>query len=744
MTERSFSVVICTDGRLPFLKVTLRGLAAQDYQNFEICLVCGPSRDGALAFAESLAGKLKLAHCPVRNLSRARNIGIGLAAGEIVAFLDDDAVPEPEWLGDLNAAYENTEIVAAGGVVHDASGVGFQARFVTINRLGYDNQNWTGPASRLNFPFSPEFPHLLGANCSFRRETLIDLGGFDEEYEFFLDETDLAARVNDAGGLIAQSRRAAVHHKFAPSAMRDTARVVRHWGPLIKNRVYYGWRNGARHHTPWEILRAAINDAEQWDREVERSITAGALAPDDLERFRREAVDAVVAGIAAGREPQRRLMSRAARDAEPPPFRPFETLRPSGRRLCLALVTQDYPPGQNGGIARNIAELAQAWTRLGHYVHVFTAAKGEPSVDFEDGVWVHRARIVGEGPPPPLIPPHIVPQSLWDHSRSMRAEVEKLDATRPVNLVYAPLWDCEPAAFLIAPRFPVACALQTTMDFWLDSQPERRRDAAWMRARGAPLLALERWVLERAPLLHANSRAVVEEISRRYDMDFPADRIVFAPHGLSDWAEGAPPEPSTPAQREAVRFLFVGRLESRKGIDVLMAAAPEALRRFPGARLDIVGDDTIERGEGGTYKAAFLARTDGPTRDRVVFHGRVGEPELRRFYRDCDVLVAPSRYELFGLVYLEGMVFGKPVIGGRAGGGPEVIVENVTGLLVEPGDVESLVAAMTRLAGDPELRLAMGRAGRRRYETQFQTDATAKALLDGLLARVTCEARTPR
>ncbi len=434
-------------------------------------------------------------------------------------------------------------------------------------------------------------------------------------------------------------------------------------------------------------------------------------------------------------------MDPAAREAAPPPFRAFPTLRPPGRRLCLALVTQDYPPGQNGGIARNVAEVAGAWARLGHYVHVFTSARGESSVDFEDGVWVHRVEVGSDAPPPDLVPPHEIPRPLWDHSRSMRAEVEKLDAIRRVDLVYAPLWDCEPMAFLQEPRFPVVCALQTTMDFWLDSQPERRRDPAWMRARGAPLLALERWVLERAPLLHANSRAIVEDISRRYDIDFPTERILLAPHGLSDWAGPPALEPAGPATREAVRFLFVGRLESRKGIDVLLAAAPEVLRRFPGARLDIVGEDTIPRGEGGTYKAAFLARSDN---DRIEFHGRVDEAELRAFYRDCDILVAPSRYELFGLVYLEGMIFGKPVIGGRAGGGPEVIAENATGLLVAPGDVDGLVKAMTRLAGDPELRLAMGQAGRRRYETHFQAEVAATRLLDGAVAHITQSAQTPR
>ena len=205
-------------------------------------------------------------------------------------------------------------------------------------------------------------------------------------------------------------------------------------------------------------------------------------------------------------------------------------------------------------------------------------------------------------------------------------------------------------------------------------------------------------------------------------MSFSIDRLLFAAHGLSDWAGG-------PVAEAGPRFLFVGRLEARKGIDVLLAAAPEVMRRFPAWRLDIVGDDTID---GGKYKAAFSA--GGDVAARVTFHGLVEEEYLRAHYRDCAALVAPSRYESFGLVYLEGMMFGKPVIAGRAGGGPEVIGD--AGLFVGPGDVSGLVEAMARLAADSDLRRAMGAAGRRRYEAQFTADMAAQALLNGIVAKL--------
>lgn len=727
MPSCTVSIVICTDGRLPFLKTTLRSLRALKDIAFEVIVVCGPTQDGTRSYVEFLRDEIKIGYCASRNLSHSRNIGIGLAAGDIVAFLDDDAVPEPEWLCDLDAAYEDPDVAAAGGLVYDHTGLALQAGYTTIDRLGYPHERMK-PTPHLNVPFSPQFPHLLGANSSFRRQDLLNVGGFDEEYEYFLDETDLIARINDAGGRIVQCERAVVHHRYAPSASRNSARVVRHWFPLIKNRVYFGLRNGAFHHTPWEIVRAGLADAELWQRSVEDDVAAGTLTLDDLARCIEEAQAAIAAGITAAQAPQRKLVREWS---SPPPFLPFTRIVPVGQRLCIALISQDYPPGHNGGIGRNMAELAQALADMGHDVHVFTRASDRPSLLFEDGVWVHRVVIVQTIPPPHIEGVFNVPHSLWDVSRCFFDEVVKLNKIRRVDFVYAPLWDAEALAFVVDKRFPLVCALQTTMDFWLDSNPAHRQDVAWMRDRGWPLLGLERFLLQQSPLLHANSRALLRDIAKRYDIASGDSRIVLAPHGVADWQQEVLPADT---HGEHVRLLFVGRLESRKGIDVLLAAVPDVLRRCPSAGLDIVGNDTIDDSQ---YKKAFLARADiDDIRDRIVFHGRVDEARLRAFYAQCDVFVAPSRYESFGLIYVEGMMFGKPVIGGRGGGGPEVIEHGVSGMLIETGDVDGLTQAMIALVEDVGLRHAMGVAARQRYETYFTGTKAAEVLLAGVVPRL--------
>src|SRR5262249_24343982 len=92
---------------------------------------------------------------------------------------------------------------------------------------------------------------------------------------------------------------------------------------------------------------------------------------------------------------------------------------------------------------------------------------------------------------------------------------------------------------------------------------------------------------------------------------------------------------------------------------------------------------------------------------------------LDSFYRDCTVFTAPSRYESFGLIYLEAMRWGKPVVACCAGGVPEVVRDGETGLLVPPGDAAALEAALSRLLADADLRTKMGSGARARRAPGF-------------------------
>lgn len=162
------------------------------------------------------------------------------------------------------------------------------------------------------------------------------------------------------------------------------------------------------------------------------------------------------------------------------------------------------------------------------------------------------------------------------------------------------------------------------------------------------------------------------------------------------------------------RFLFVGRLVYYKGVDVLL----KAFQKVENAELCIVGTGDLEE----ELKQFTVSHNMS---DRVIFKGTISDGELEREFENCDVFVLPSvmKSEAFGLVQQEAMAYGKPVINTRLKSGvPEVSLDGVTGITVEPGNVEELAAAMQELAGSPEKQKAYGKAARRRVDEQYTMD----------------------
>lgn len=111
---------------------------------------------------------------------------------------------------------------------------------------------------------------------------------------------------------------------------------------------------------------------------------------------------------------------------------------------------------------------------------------------------------------------------------------------------------------------------------------------------------------------------------------------------------------------------------------------------------------------------------------RVRFLGRVRDDEKDSLLTHCDAFVAPSLYESFGIVFLEAMRRGKPTIGTRVGGIPEIVLDGRTGLLVEPGNASDLARAMIAMATDVSAGTRMGEAGRERFLAEFSIEEFAR------------------
>ena len=201
---------------------------------------------------------------------------------------------------------------------------------------------------------------------------------------------------------------------------------------------------------------------------------------------------------------------------------------------------------------------------------------------------------------------------------------------------------------------------------------------------------------------------------------YSAGDFALIPHGLPDLAE--PPRPRGRESDAEEEILYVGRFEHRKGVDVLLRAIPAVLASRPRARLTLAG-----KFEGDPSWPDFTARHPGLAGHRVRALGRVSAEELHRLYAGCDVFVAPSRYESFGLIYVEAMRHAKPVVGCRVGGVPDVVADGETGLLTPPGDASALADALIRLLAEPDLRSRLGRAGRADFLRRFSARSLATA-----------------
>lgn len=240
-----------------------------------------------------------------------------------------------------------------------------------------------------------------------------------------------------------------------------------------------------------------------------------------------------------------------------------------------------------------------------------------------------------------------------------------------------------------------------------------------------PLPALRRIALRRANVVLAPSEDTANYVAAQR---VPRERIRVLPWALDPEFEAIPanaPQGKLPhGYPEGRVILTVGRWlanERYKGMDTLITALPRLLTRWPELQLLAVGD--------GDDRAWLeeLAEKNGVNR-HVHFLSGLSYAELAACYSACEIFALPSRGEGFGLVYLEAMARGKPVIGGAHGGAPEVIEDGVTGYLVPHGDAAQLATSIEALLADPAMAKKMGERGRQRVEREFRFSVFAKSL----------------
>lgn len=346
----------------------------------------------------------------------------------------------------------------------------------------------------------------------------------------------------------------------------------------------------------------------------------------------------------------------------------------------MVFLASEYPPHTYGGLGTAVEALSRSLAAGGRDVLVCVPDAGDYAT------------------PPPgvsLLPVPVGPATadvdFWLSWCGAVADAV-LASHRPVDVVHGHDWMAVPGGLALRRVLQVPVVMTVHLP---QSAPS--------------MLLMENVGLAACDGVIVNSEAVRAELAGR---GVRADEISLVPNGV-DLARFTPagddPDPA--------RVLFVGRLVPQKGVDVLIRAFGAVLRRRPDARLVIAGD-----GQQRLYLER-LARFLG-VRDRVDFLGWQPPDRLPALYRAATVTAVPSLYEPFGLVALEAMASGRPVVVARVGGLAEIVEDGRGGFTVEPGDDLDLASRLAALLSDTSLARSVGAAARRRAE-QYDWAAAA-------------------
>ncbi|GAA0327647.1 glycosyltransferase [Actinoallomurus spadix] len=361
-----------------------------------------------------------------------------------------------------------------------------------------------------------------------------------------------------------------------------------------------------------------------------------------------------------------------------------------------------------GGQNVHVGALAVALAERGHEVVVHTRrddADLPDSVPFAPGVTVEH---VPAGPARPIPKDDLLP-----YMTDFAAHLGRRWLSRPPDIVHAHFWMSGLAA-LGGARDHGVPVVQT---FHALGRVKRRyqRDAD---TSPAGRVRLEGQVGRDATAVVATCTDEVRELGA---YGVPPDRVFVVPCGV-DTERFRPDGPVSERDGARPRVLTVGRLVPRKGVDTLL----EAMRRVPDADLLIAGGPERSRlgDDPEARRLMSLAEEYGVT-DRVVFLGRVAHDEIPALVRSADVVVSVPWYEPFGIVPIEAMACGVPVVASAVGGHLDTVLDGVTGLRVPPRRPDELAASLRRLLGDAGLRRSLSRAAAEHAHGRYSWDRVA-------------------
>jgi glycosyltransferase involved in cell wall biosynthesis len=715
MIKFRVSVVICTYNRGRHLERCIESIKKQTYTNYEIIVVNGPSTDDTDTILQKYDTIKTVQQQTLNGLSYARNLGINASKGDIIAFIDDDAVADENWIKYLIGGYSDSSVGGVGGLVYGPGKTHAQFDNGTINKCGIPSAiRKVGKPVRKG-----DFRILMGTNCSFRKEVMQAVGGFDPYFRYYHDESDICIRIIINGHSIVYERNAIVIHEMAEGHNRKSPHDL-NWSEIVKNVNFLILKNFGRNPLSYSYRPAYA--LSWWLLYFQYHFWMRAISLSDLlmiyKQVFRGALQGYKEGIIfniKGMDKNASHLTMILKDTSHVSQEVFlinskTEIKTNNFRIKIAFLSQEYGKDCHGGICRYTYDLAHGLSNMGHEVHVITKSENDRDFDqMDENVHVHKIQ------PKPVDFTGLsllMSISKKNLSYSYAACIKLLELTENfgIQIVEAPLWDAEGFAFSIVKNVPLIIRIETPLFKVAEIQNLKiNKDlklANWMEGEA----------VRRADRVIAISSGIGMLIRNHHNV--PENKIDLCPLGIEF------PDDSqllVDQDREVIDVLFVGRLEKRKGIDTLFRAIPIILDRISNVKFTIIGNDTNTAPLHGSYKKHLLKALDKKYHKNVHFIGFVSDNELKGYYRNCDIFVAPSLYESFGLIFIEAMAWRKPVIGCKVGGIPEVIEDGITGFLIQPDDERELAEKIILLQ-DEKIRRKLGESARESVKNNFSIE----------------------
>ncbi|MGQ9780710.1 MAG: glycosyltransferase family 4 protein [Nitrososphaeria archaeon] len=376
------------------------------------------------------------------------------------------------------------------------------------------------------------------------------------------------------------------------------------------------------------------------------------------------------------------------------------------------MLSWEYPPNIIGGIARHVDELSRFMSRKGVDMTVVTPeVSGSPLAEVREGVKVIRVQIQT---PAPNFYNWIF---LMNHFFSKKI-AQLVREQGPFDIVHGHDWMVVPSA--CEAKHYISSELVLTFH-----SLEFRRSLGSQTLESRMIESLEWWGSYDSSKIVVCSSSMARDVRRRLNVDLQKIRII--PNGIDPERLNVNVDVSRTREKYGVYWkelmiLFVGRLTSQKGCEYLIRALPKILEKH-NVKLVVVGDGPSRSFlESEAYRLGLS--------NRVIFAGFVSDQEMIRLMKSADVLVVPSIYEPFGIVALEGMAAGVPVVASDVDGLAEIIKHEENGVKVYPQDPSSISWGVDRVLSDYRLAERLRQKGKESAEKEFSWSAIADRTIE--------------